>query len=274
MFARIYTRARACTQRHTHTHWLLQRPCLHSHTQIRTDAHTHIHTHVRVYTQRHTCVRTCNRTNIHTCARVFAHKYTHMHCTSSTAFARAYTHTHTHARARACVSTHTYIHTRLAPRRPGLHVLRCQPWSRRLVSSHQELQARRPRHQKAWLLPAGRQSVPHIYLESARTIFIYTVYVRCYWQGNHQMYGHIRCIFTHSRVWPTLHIVNTQVNGVVCMVVVVLVVLVVQASLRVINTATHTLFHLHTHTHAHTHMHTRALETKREAAAPTPVVTY
>jgi len=25
---------------------------------------------------------------------------------------------------------------------------------------------------------------------------IYTVYIRYYWQGNHEIYGHIRCIYT------------------------------------------------------------------------------
>jgi len=25
---------------------------------------------------------------------------------------------------------------------------------------------------------------------------IYTMYIRYYWQGNHQIYGHIRCIYT------------------------------------------------------------------------------
>jgi hypothetical protein len=25
---------------------------------------------------------------------------------------------------------------------------------------------------------------------------IYTVYIRHFWQGNHQIYGHIRCIYT------------------------------------------------------------------------------
>jgi len=25
---------------------------------------------------------------------------------------------------------------------------------------------------------------------------IYTVYIWCFWQGNHQIYGHIRCIYT------------------------------------------------------------------------------
>jgi hypothetical protein len=33
---------------------------------------------------------------------------------------------------------------------------------------------------------------------------IYTVYIRCYWQGNHQMYGHIRCIYTVLANTPPL----------------------------------------------------------------------
>jgi hypothetical protein len=27
---------------------------------------------------------------------------------------------------------------------------------------------------------------------------IYTVHIRCFWQGNHQIYSHIRCIYTVS----------------------------------------------------------------------------
>jgi len=34
------------------------------------------------------------------------------------------------------------------------------------------------------------------YAGLARTIYIYTVYIRYFWQGNHQIYGHIRCIYT------------------------------------------------------------------------------
>jgi hypothetical protein len=30
----------------------------------------------------------------------------------------------------------------------------------------------------------------------ARTIYLYTVFIRCFWQGNHHIYGHIRCIYT------------------------------------------------------------------------------
>ena len=55
---------------------------------------------------------------------------------------------------------------------------------------------------------------------------IHTVYIGYFWQGNHQMYGHIRCIlgisgreitkFTviygaYMRIWPTLPISFWQV---------------------------------------------------------------
>jgi len=33
-------------------------------------------------------------------------------------------------------------------------------------------------------------------IELARTIYIYTVYIQCFWQGNHQIYGQIQCIYT------------------------------------------------------------------------------
>ena len=35
-------------------------------------------------------------------------------------------------------------------------------------------------------------------VELARTIhtYVYTVYIRHFWQGNHHIYGHIRCVYT------------------------------------------------------------------------------
>jgi hypothetical protein len=42
----------------------------------------------------------------------------------------------------------------------------------------------------------------HWYAGLARTIYIYTVCIRYFWQGNHQIYDHIRCI--NIRFWPTL----------------------------------------------------------------------
>jgi hypothetical protein len=35
-----------------------------------------------------------------------------------------------------------------------------------------------------------------VYIRRVGQNHIYTVYVRYFWQGNHQKYGHIRCIYT------------------------------------------------------------------------------
>jgi len=75
----------------------------------------------------------------------------------------------------------------------------------------------------------------------------YTVYIRYFWQGNHQIYGHIRCIYTvlanpiYIGFWPTLQIIT-----------------------RVLLPYTHT--HTHTHTRTHTHTH-RAVESFGEQHA-------
>jgi hypothetical protein len=33
-------------------------------------------------------------------------------------------------------------------------------------------------------------------IRSPRTVYIYTIYIRYYWHGFHQIYGHTRCIYT------------------------------------------------------------------------------
>jgi len=35
-----------------------------------------------------------------------------------------------------------------------------------------------------------------VFLEMARTIYIYMVFTRHFWQGNDPIYGHMRCIHT------------------------------------------------------------------------------
>jgi hypothetical protein len=35
-----------------------------------------------------------------------------------------------------------------------------------------------------------------VYIRFWPTLHIYAVYKRCFWQGNHHTYGHIRCIYT------------------------------------------------------------------------------
>ena len=37
---------------------------------------------------------------------------------------------------------------------------------------------------------------------------IYTVYIRYLWQGNHQIYGHIRCIYTVLAILYIQHAIN------------------------------------------------------------------
>ena len=40
---------------------------------------------------------------------------------------------------------------------------------------------------------------------------IYTVYVRYFWQGNHQLYGHIRCIhmaLANTSMYPRTHMMK------------------------------------------------------------------
>jgi len=62
---------------------------------------------------------------------------------------------------------------------------------------------------------------------------IYTVYIRYFWQGKHQIYGHIWCIYT-VLANPT-HVCSMRKTAGIC-------------------PCTYT--HTHTHTHAHTHTNT------------------
>ena len=43
---------------------------------------------------------------------------------------------------------------------------------------------------------------------------IYTVYIQYFWQGNHQIYGHIRCIY-RIWFWPTLQKVSKKEVGLI-----------------------------------------------------------
>ena len=44
---------------------------------------------------------------------------------------------------------------------------------------------------------------------------IYTVYIQCFWQGNHQIYGHIRCIRT-VLANTTYHLTPSLSQGCAC----------------------------------------------------------
>ena len=80
---------------------------------------------------------------------------------------------------------------------------------------------------------------------------IYTVYVRYFWQGNHQIYGHMRCIYTvlDNPTHDVLNLCLKQRCG---------------HTQAFMDTCTHTRTHFLSHTHAHiqtqylTHTHTYA----------------
>ena len=80
----------------------------------------------------------------------------------------------------------------------------------------------------------------------------YSVYIRYIYQGNHQIYGHMRCVYT---VLANLtHVSDAHTHA---------------------HTHIHTRIHTHTrtHTHAHTHTHTHTLahthaHTHRASAGP------
>jgi len=68
---------------------------------------------------------------------------------------------------------------------------------------------------------------------------IYTVYTRYFWQGTHQIYGRIQCLYI---IWPTVHI-----------------------QLRLLVNNARTLLTSHTRAHAHTQKHTLTFSLGREA---------
>jgi uncharacterized membrane protein YcjF (UPF0283 family) len=71
---------------------------------------------------------------------------------------------------------------------------------------------------------------------------IYTLYIQCFWQGNHQIYSYKRCIYTVLANQPYTYacVLNCSVLA------------RLQAREHT-HTQTHT--QTHTHTHAHTHAH-------------------
>ena len=53
---------------------------------------------------------------------------------------------------------------------------------------------------------------------------IYTVYIRYFWQGNHQIYGHIRCIYTilanpMHELWAFSYCLHTYATSVQCHII-------------------------------------------------------
>jgi len=144
--------------------------CSYPHTYTHT--HTHTHTHTRAHTHTHT------RT------------HTHIH-----------THTHTH--------THTHIRTqvwRLIVALVADHPLSCPSWLPSLrFCCGDRLLVRHSLH-TPWLLCKCATAVlskAHSQIIARKAVLfrvgqnhIYTVHIRYFRQGNHQIYGHIQCIYT------------------------------------------------------------------------------
>ena len=96
---------------------------------------------------------------------------------------------------------------------------------------------------------------------------IYTVYLRCFWQGNHQIYCHIRCIYTVLAspicvCWPSPHICLTAHKHSVKATwlnweFALLSRCLIDPHLRHLPHPPPTHIHTHMHVCKHTHIHTR-----------------
>ena len=54
-----------------------------------------------------------------------------------------------------------------------------------------------PNSQDKLIIPNASFALPcHLVIFRVGQNHIYTVYIRYFWQGKHQIYGHIRCIYT------------------------------------------------------------------------------
>jgi len=155
--------------------------CAHPNVSGHTPSYSPFYTHT--YTHAHTH-------NTHT------HTHTHIHTTHNT-------HAHTHT-----THIHAYIHNLAAP----------SPTSSTGATAVSGL-TRPTGWQKNWghwlMTPGTHWSVVHMHRVGQN--HIYTVCIRYFWQGNHWIYGHMRCIFT-VLANPTLDMHNEWRNVVACCV--------------------------------------------------------
>jgi hypothetical protein len=87
--------------------------------------------------------------------------------------------------------THTYTHTHTLT---CTHTHACRARMERCLSN-------------ALIKPT--QNTRWIQMSRAGQNHIYTVYMRCFWQGNHQIYAHIRCRYT-VLANPTIELYNNH----------------------------------------------------------------
>ena len=93
-------------------------------------------------------------------------------------------------------------------------------WKRHIAYRHTQ------KHVHMHMFRVGQNHIYHIYM----------VCIRYFWQGNHQIYGHIRCIYT---VLPTLPMFLTLLNS---------------TGLKWTCQNTAQQSHAHAHTHSYTHV--------------------
>ena len=134
---------------------------LYTHTYTRTHTHTLTHTSLCAYTHIHTRTHTLTHTSL--CA------YTHIHTHTHTL-----THTHQVCCTRLCVYTQADFKKSAFGRVKGNSAASEIRYDAIVISSSSQV------------LDMCRVGQNHIY----------TVYIRYFWQGNYQIYGHTRCVYT------------------------------------------------------------------------------
>jgi len=96
-------------------------------------------------------------------------------------------HTHTHTHTERC-SHMTVILSLTSHRDAGLHL--SSPTSTYLTHTHTHAHTHTHTHIHTQMLPCYLFILALTsHVTRVGQIYIYTVYIRCFWQGNHQIYG-------------------------------------------------------------------------------------
>jgi hypothetical protein len=134
----------------------LSSSCSHLGAHARTRAHAH--THARTHTHSHTNTHTIQTHTIQTHTRTHAHTHAHTH---------THMHTYIHTRAHTLINTHAHTRARI----------------------HTQLIC------LIYVLNNGHVNEVMVMCRVGQN-HIYTVYIRYFWLGNHQLYGVCIHIYT------------------------------------------------------------------------------
>jgi len=205
--------AHSHTHSHTHTytqHTNISRTCTFLHTHTHTHIHTYTHTHIHTHT---------NTTHTHT--HTLTHTYTHIH-----------THNYTHAQRINLTRTCTYLGIHARCKTTGLW--QSQAWSRKdweITAGVQRYYGR-----VAWMSEAvallgnhlqvgsgfgicewlsGKREEPAVAVLWSR-LLVGNIHIRYFWQGNHQIYGHIWCKHAIVANSTDVHILHCHLRAKAC----------------------------------------------------------